>query len=119
MDHAHPKISVTYVENAVIAALTEEKILDTTDIEALEATLLPLIAQTDRINLVIDFSDVQFLSSSALGLLIRASKRIHESRGKLKLCGINKKILEIFKITRLNEVFDIYYDRQSALQDFQ
>jgi anti-sigma B factor antagonist len=116
MDNVNPKIGVEYTENAVLATLTDEKILEQADIEALEASIMPLVKQAGKINLVISFADVKFLTSAVLGLLIRVSKKVYESDGQLKLCCIDPKILEIFKITRLDKVFDIYDDREQALQ---
>lgn len=115
MDHVHPKIGIEYVKKATIATLTDEKILDEADIQALEDSIMPLIESSEEIKLVLDFSNVEFLTSSVLGLLIRISKKVYESKGLLMLCGINSKILEIFKITRLDKVFDIYDDRYDAV----
>lgn len=115
MDQVHPKISVDYVKKATIATLTDEKILEEADIQALEDSIMPLIESSEDIKLVLDFSNVEFLTSSVLGLLIRISKKVYESNGLLMLCGINSKILEIFKITRLDKVFDIHEDRYDAL----
>ncbi len=115
MNEAHPRISVEYGQNATIVTLTDEKILEQETIQSLEDSIMPLIGQGEGINLIIDFCNVQFLSSSVLGLLIRISKRVYESSGSLKLCGINPKILEVFRITRLDKVFDIYQDREGAV----
>jgi len=116
MDKMSPKIAVEYTQNATVTTLTDEKILEQADIQALEDSIMPLIESADRINLVIDFSNVKFLTSAVLGLLIRISKKVYESQGRLKLCAIDAKILEIFKITRLDRVFDISPDRYDALQ---
>jgi len=69
------------------------------------------------IKLILDFGNVQYLSSAILGLLIRISKRIYENDGLLRLCNINPKIYEIFKITLLTKTFDIYKDIESAADD--
>ena len=116
MGNGTPKISVEYAEKATIAILTDEKILKDGDIQALEASLMPLVSQSSPINLIIDFTNVKFFSSAVLGLLIRISKRIHESDGRLKLCSIDAQIYEIFKITRLDTIFDICDDRQKAIR---
>jgi anti-sigma B factor antagonist len=50
-----------------------------------------------------------------LGLLIRISKRVVEHNGTLKLCNINPKIYEVFKITQLTKVFEIHKDVKSAV----
>jgi len=114
MDQVQPKIAVEYDKNATIVTLMDERILDESEVQALANSLMPLVEETNAINLVIDFGNVKFLTSAVLGLLIRVSKKVYESGGQLKLCSINPKIFEIFKITRLDRVFDIYEDRSEA-----
>jgi anti-anti-sigma factor len=109
-----PNISVEYRENATIVTFTDEKILEEMDIQALRESLESVILPGEGINLILDFCNVRFLSSAVLGLLIRVSKKVYEKGGQLKLCGINAKIYEIFKITRLTKTFEIYKDVESA-----
>jgi len=115
VEQINPKIAVEYVENVIVATLADEKILEDADILALEESLLPLIEQHEGLSLVLDFGEVKFLSSAVLGLLIRVSKKIYESGGRLRLCCIDPKILEVFRITRLDKVFDICVDKALAL----
>ena len=115
MAQIRPRVSVKYQENATIVSFVDEKILEEMDIRALQDTIMSVIEQTERINLILDFGNVRFLSSAVLGLLIRISKRIYEVEGCLKLCNINQNIYEVFKITRLTKTFDIYNDVDSAL----
>jgi len=117
MAEIKPRISVDYAEKATIITFTDERILEETDIQALQESIMSVVEQTEHISLILDFCNVQFLSSAVLGLLIRISKRIYERDGQLKLCNINPKIYEIFKITRLNKVFDIYKDIESATEN--
>ena len=117
MAEIKPRISVEYAEKATIISFTDEKILEESDIKALQDSIMSVVEQTERIKLILDFGNVQFLSSAVLGLLIRLSKRIYEHDGQLKLCNINPKIFEIFKITRLTKTFDIYKDVESAVED--
>ena len=118
MAQVNPKIAVDYVGSAVVATLTDEKILDEAQIQLLEDSIMPLIEQQIEVKLVLDFQNVKFLSSAVLGLLIRISKKVYESNGQLRICGINDKILQIFRITRLDRIFDIYTDRETALASF-
>lgn len=117
MAEMKPRIGVEYAENATIVSFVDEKILEEMDIRALQETIMSVIDQTERINLILDFGNVRFLSSAVLGLLIRISKRVYEQDGQLKLCSINPKIYEVFKITRLTKTFDIYNDLESATRD--
>jgi len=111
-----PRISVEYTENAIIVTFTDEKILEEKDIQALQESIMSVIEQAERVNLILDFCNVRFLSSAVLGLLIRISKKVYERAGQLRLCNINPKIYEIFKITRLTKIFDIYQDVESAAE---
>jgi len=118
MAEIKPRISVEYVKSAAIVTFTDEKILEENDIKSLQESIMSVIESApDGINLILDFCNVRFLSSAVLGLLIRISKRVYENSGKLMLCNINPKIYEIFKITRLTKVFDIYKDIESATEN--
>jgi anti-sigma B factor antagonist len=114
----NPKIVVEYLADSAVVTLTDEKILEEADIQALENSLTPLIEQNPGIKMILDFSNVEFLSSAVLGLLIRVSKKIYESNGQLKLCNINDKIFQVFTITRLDRIFDIFKTQEAAQADF-
>jgi anti-sigma B factor antagonist len=118
MAQIKPRISVEYAENATIVTFVDEKILEEMDIQALQASVMSVVEEAERINLVLDFCNVQFLSSAVLGLLMRISKKVYEKEGQLKLCNISPRIYEIFKITRLNKIFDICEDVDSAIESF-
>ena len=112
-----PKLNIEYVDKATIISFTDEKILEEKDIKELRESIMSIVGQAERIKLILDFGNVRFLSSAVLGLLIRLSKRIYEQGGQLKLCNINPKIFEVFKITRLTTTFDIHKDVESAIED--
>lgn len=113
-----PKFGVKYAGNATVVSFTYEKILEEKDINELQESIMSVIeSSSGKIRLILDFGNVRFLSSAVLGLLIRVSKRIYEQEGELRLCSINPKIYEIFKITRLTKIFDIYTDVESAVED--
>lgn len=113
-----PRISVEYAENATVVTFTDERILEEKDIQALQESIMSVVESSGGgINLILDFSNVRFLSSAVLGLLMRISKRVYERDGQLRLCSIDPKIYEIFKITRLTRIFGIYDDVESATRD--
>ncbi len=112
-----PNISVNTTDQATIVTFSDRRILEDGNIRSLQESIMAVIEQSAKICLVLDFCNVEFLSSAVLGLLIRISKKIHEREGKLSLCNISPKIYEVFKITQLTKVFDIYADVDSALYD--
>ncbi len=53
-----------------------------------------------------------------LGKIVQLHKRCKADKVKLKLCGISKNPLEVFKITRLDKLFEIHKDAPAALPTF-
>lgn len=111
-----PRISIEYTNRAAVATFIDEKILEEQDIRALQDSIISVIEQGEKVNLILDFVNVTFLSSAVLGMLIRVSKRVYENDGQLRLCNITPKIYEIFKITRLTRIFDIYPDIEESIE---
>ena len=118
MAEIKPKICVEYAENATVVTFVDEKILEEMDVHTLQESIMSVIEEAERISLILDFRNVRFLSSAVLGLLMRISKKVYEREGQLRLCSISPKIYEVFKITRLNKIFDIYENVENATESF-
>ncbi len=116
MADIRPNIGVEYVDQAVLVTFTDRKILEEKDIRSLQESIMSVVDQTDDVRLVLDFTNVEFLSSAVLGLLIRISKHILDRKGQLRLCHISPKIYEVFKITQLTKVFEIHPNANAALE---
>ena len=98
---------------------TEAKILDELVIRQCQDELIRMLEKTQEQNVILDFRFVKFLSSSALGMLIRVHKRCKEFKIALKLCNIDKEIEKVFKITGLNKVLDICTTNDEAAAAFK
>ena len=70
-------------------------------------TLLNEMSEKIGIRLVLDLSQVQYLSSAVLGRLINLKKKVTAMNGKLKIENLHPDLFEIFRITRLDQAFDI------------
>lgn len=68
---------------------------------------------------LIDLSDVTYLNSTAIGVLVHGHTSYTRRNWQLKLCGINKNIDSIFVITKLTLVFDVQETRKAALASFK
>lgn len=115
---SHRHLAMTEVGDVAVVRFLDRKILDQANIEELGKELSSLVTQEGRRKLLLNFEDVDFLSSAALGKLIVLDKRVKEHSGTLKLSNIRPEIKEVFVITRLNRVFDIYDDEEDALKSF-
>ncbi|MBU0640826.1 MAG: STAS domain-containing protein [Planctomycetes bacterium] len=101
-----------------VVEFADRKILEELSIQEIGEELARLVEAEPAIKLLLDFRQVDHLSSAALGMLITLNKRIQEQSGTLKLSEINRQIFEVFKITRLDRVFDIYDTTDEALGKF-
>jgi anti-anti-sigma factor len=69
--------------------------------------------------LLLNFEHVKFMSSAMIGKLLTLNKRSTSDKIKLKLSNVSPTLVEVFKITRLNKVFDIQPDEPVALAAFE
>jgi anti-anti-sigma factor len=65
-------------------------------------------------HVVINFANVEFVSSTFLGRLLAMQKKLNAAEGKLVLCGLNEVVREVFQITRLEGLFDFADDQDAA-----
>lgn len=68
-----------------------------------------------RAPVVIDLSRCEFLDSTALGILLKAKKRLDEQTQRLVLVSPDRDVARIFEITGLDRVLTIVPTRASAL----
>lgn len=118
MSETIPPLSVVRQKDIRIVEFTNNKILDEANIKDIGDTLNALIDEGPNPKLLLDFSNVDHLSSAALGMLINVNNRIKQNNGSLRLCNIKPQILEVFVITKLNKLFRILPNRAEALASF-
>lgn len=119
MPEQTPRLEVTTEGDVTVVKLADRKILDEINISQIGEQLNAIVAESEAPKLVLDFSNVSHMSSSALGMLITLHKRIREKDGQLRLCNIQAAIYEVFVITRLNEIFRISGTRDEALESMK
>lgn len=67
-----------------------------------------------RVKIILDLTQVDFVNSSGLGTLISILKQVRQSGGRLMLSGLAPVVKEIFEITQLEQVFEIYPSEAAA-----
>jgi len=115
-DQAHVKVRDS--SGIQIVEFTDRKILEELSIHEIGEELSRIISETDDLKMLLSFKNVDHLSSAALGMLINLNKQVAAKKGKLKLSDISPPIFEVFKITRLNKLFNIHATMADALADF-
>ena len=82
------------------------------EVAALQHALDTLNSRTRH--LVLDLSQVDFIDSSALGLLVRYFVRAKRSSSTLTVCAVSSKIDEVLRVTKLRTVFPPYETEAEA-----
>lgn len=65
--------------------------------------------------LIIDFSGIQFVATTAINMLLIIVKRIRTYGGEVYLCNLSPPVQRVFDVMQLNILFEIFPDRQAAL----
>jgi len=104
-------------ENGV-AVLTLKGRLDTLASPILEKKLCDLITETEC-RFLVDFSQLDFISSSGLRVLLLVAKQLKCVHGKIILCGLHKNVKEVFDIAGFSQLFKIFPSQNEAMKELQ
>ena len=101
-----------------VVTFTESSILDSATIEQLGKDLYHLTDAMNKQKLILDFTNVKFLSSQVLGVLITLNRKAAAIKGILLLCGLKTDLMKVFTITGLDRLFKFFPDDAAALKSF-
>lgn len=92
--------------------------LDANTAGQLEKKILPLIDEGEK-KLLIDFSELEYISSAGLRLLLLTAKKLKNIKGKIVLCSMKEYIKEIFEIAGFTPIFTIRENQDEAVKEFE
>jgi anti-sigma B factor antagonist len=107
MEQEPSTIIVEYGTDVTFVTFTEERIVDEEQIRELRESLEPVIEKNEDKKLILNFSNVSFMTSALLGLLVRIHKKVRELGGRVQLSNLDPNLYKVFEITQLTRVFDI------------
>ncbi len=81
--------------------------------------LLHKLIDEGKKNVVVNLSEVKFMNSSGLGMLIGGLTTMKKANGNLKLARTTEKIESLLVITKLITIFDSYDSIEEAVQSFK
>lgn len=118
MEAPSSHLKIKRADGISLVEFADRKILEELSIQEIGEELSRLVEAEPGVRLLLNFRNVDHLSSAALGMLITLNRKVQEQNGMLKLSDINRQIFEVFKITKLNRVFDIHDTAQQAISGF-
>jgi len=110
------KIKISEKYDAVIIML-KGNVMGGEDTKNFNETLHKLI-EDGKINIIIDVSNVKFMNSSGLGMLIGGLTTVKKAEGRLILAGVTEKIESLLIITKLITIFETSDDVDKAVKIF-
>jgi anti-sigma B factor antagonist/stage II sporulation protein AA (anti-sigma F factor antagonist) len=72
-----------------------------------------------NVKIIFDFAGIDYLSSAGMRLLLRTTKRLRSSDGKLVVCSINHNVMDILKLSGFDSVIEISNSEAEALNRFK
>jgi len=98
------EISINPVNNATVVAITGK--LDALTGEDAETTLSQLL-DSGQTKLVVDFTELSYISSAGLRILLKTAKQIKAINGSFVLCGMKDFIKEVFDVSGFSSIITI------------
>ena len=104
------------LDDIMIITITER--LNTLSSVTLEDKLLDTINKNQS-KIIIDFSQLDFISSSGLRVLLTAGKQMKSVQGKLVLCSLKDHVKEVFDVAGFSMLFKMFSSREESIKEMK
>jgi anti-sigma B factor antagonist len=118
MSTSASNLAVHTMSGAHVVEFTRADLVDAALIQTIGDDIYHVVRRLDQPKIVVDFQNVERLSSAALGMLIALDKVITKQSGQLRIANVSKDVLDIFKLTKLDSVLPIRKSTQEAVDSF-
>ena len=88
--------------------------LDSVTTPAFESSIAGIVA-SGRQRLLIDCSELRYISSMGIGAMVQLAKTLEAYGGRLSFAGLTQTVRSVFEIVGLLTIFRVYPSRQEAL----
>jgi anti-sigma B factor antagonist len=76
------------------------------------------ITENGRHNIVLDLSEVSYMSSAGLRAIVAALRESKKNRGDVRLCRPSERVSEVLSLAGLDSLFEVYPDTTAAVGSF-
>src|SRR5215470_47084 len=100
-------LKVKYVEGVAVVAFPETVAMFEGDkVQAVGKELMDLVASRKEPKVLLNLSNAHFVSSAMLANLVKLLRVIQEAKGRIKLCGLRPVIMDAFKVSNFDRIFE-------------
>jgi anti-sigma B factor antagonist len=112
------RLHTNEVNGVTVVRFVDSELIHDEIISQIGRELRMLVNPEQHTQLLLDFSGVTFFSTAVLNQLMLLNKAVGKSGGNIRLCCLHSQIRDIFRICRLDRVFDIVESQQRGLAMF-
>jgi anti-sigma B factor antagonist len=106
------------IKDVTVVTFRDRNLTDPAEIDRVGGSLIELVEKQDKQRIVLDFHEVQALSSLMLGVLLTLKKRLDERGGRVIVCGVSRELRRVFELTALHKIFQFATDADDGLMQF-
>jgi anti-anti-sigma factor len=116
---AYKDLSVRFVDGvAVITFLESAAMIEGEKVDALAKELFDVIDTKKCSKVVLNLYNAGYMSSAMLAVLVRLHRKMQDVKGKVRLCALRPPVMDAFKVSQFDRLFEIHADEDAALKKF-
>lgn len=115
MAEQQSSLKVEELDGVTRVGFRDASILDVLTIQKIGRELYMLVEEQNRKRVVLDFADVRFLSSQALGVLVTLRRKADKASATVYLAAVRPELKKVFEITNLHKMFKFFPSGDDAV----
>jgi anti-sigma B factor antagonist len=110
-----PSLKTEEADGVTIVSFHDAPVLDTLTTQRIAHRLYELVEDSRLRRIVLDFEQVRFLASQALGVLLTLRRKADKAGVKIAVARIRPELVRVFQITTLDKLFDFFESTADAV----
>ncbi len=112
-------LTVKEIDGVAVITFLEAASMDEGDkIEGMAKELFGLIDTKKYKKVLLNLYNAGYISSTMLGHLVRLQRKMQDVKGKVRLCCLRPPVMDAFKVSQFDRLFEIFTDEPAALKKF-
>jgi len=103
---------------AVIMFLETASMIEADKVDSLAKELFGLIETKKYKKILLNLYNAGYMSSAMLAQLVRLHRKMQDVKGKVRLCCLRPPVMDAFKVSQFDRLFEIFADEPTALKKF-
>ena len=103
---------------AVVNFLETVSMFEGDKVKGVSDELLDMVESRRFTKMLLNLSNAHFVSSAMLAHLVKLHRKAQEVKGKIRLCCLRPVIMDAFKVSNFDKIFEIFPDEAAALKKF-